>query len=387
MSDKRRHIRVGVFVVVGTALLAGAIFALGLARAFRETITAETYVDESVQGLNEGSPVRFRGVEIGSVSTITFLTSEYPRPPDDEQLQLAARLVLVRFELESEKLAGALISDVDAIRSMVDRGLRIKLASTGLTGIAYLEMSYSDAEEEPPLDIWWRPRSVYIPAARSTFTRLTDSAQGIVSDLEDAELALLVRDAGTLLTTGTGLVNDLRALVSEVQGAVAGQDLARGVRDGIDAIAELRSASAELRQLLASVNQTLTPDDLRAVMANVQETLHALRTASGSIATLTTGLTEALPPETLDRIVADAAGSVAAVRAGAERLPGTIRAANQALRRLGDVVATTQTDLDRILDDLSGIAANLRQLAASARAYPSQIPFGSPPPRIQYEDR
>ena len=55
---------------------------------FRPRIYIETYVDASVQGVDVGSPVKFRGVPIGRVSAIKFTFNEYGSPEPGGSVQL-----------------------------------------------------------------------------------------------------------------------------------------------------------------------------------------------------------------------------------------------------------------------------------------------------------
>src|SRR5205814_304905 len=66
------HWKLGLFVVGTIAVMVGTTFWLG-ARGFRrESFPAVTYFDESVQGLEVGSPLKFRGVTVGTVADITI---------------------------------------------------------------------------------------------------------------------------------------------------------------------------------------------------------------------------------------------------------------------------------------------------------------------------
>ena len=64
MSAEARYFRVGLFVFVGLAAIAGTALVLGGRSFFAEKVTFETYFEESVQGLEVGSPVKLRGVGI-----------------------------------------------------------------------------------------------------------------------------------------------------------------------------------------------------------------------------------------------------------------------------------------------------------------------------------
>jgi len=60
-----RFIRVGSFALGGARAVRAVILALGGSRWFRRSAILETYFDESVQGLDIGSKVKYRGVVLG----------------------------------------------------------------------------------------------------------------------------------------------------------------------------------------------------------------------------------------------------------------------------------------------------------------------------------
>jgi ABC-type transporter Mla subunit MlaD len=63
------HWKLGLFVLVGLFVMFGALFWLGARRFQRTSFPAVSYFDESVQGLDVGSPVKFRGVTVGTSPT------------------------------------------------------------------------------------------------------------------------------------------------------------------------------------------------------------------------------------------------------------------------------------------------------------------------------
>jgi paraquat-inducible protein B len=70
MAAPTNHYKLGLFVILGIAATIATAFALGARSMQKETVTYYTYFNESVQGLDPGSPVKFRGVTIGHVKAI-----------------------------------------------------------------------------------------------------------------------------------------------------------------------------------------------------------------------------------------------------------------------------------------------------------------------------
>ncbi|RPJ21639.1 MAG: MCE family protein, partial [Desulfobacteraceae bacterium] len=70
MSKPVNKTMIGLFVVGAIVLAVVAIGVLGSGKLFKESIPYVMVFEGSVKGLNVGSPVVFRGVKIGAVSSI-----------------------------------------------------------------------------------------------------------------------------------------------------------------------------------------------------------------------------------------------------------------------------------------------------------------------------
>src|SRR5205807_5729109 len=91
------HWKLGLFVLLAVGTMLGALFWLGARRFRRESFRAVSYFDESVQGLDVGSPVKFRGVTVGTVADITIA-------PDHRHVQVTSNIyvdALVRLSLRT----------------------------------------------------------------------------------------------------------------------------------------------------------------------------------------------------------------------------------------------------------------------------------------------
>jgi phospholipid/cholesterol/gamma-HCH transport system substrate-binding protein len=77
MSAKANEFKIGIFVVSALGIGFVAVVALGAGQVFRQKILFETYLNESVQGLEVGAPVKYRGVQVGNVESIGFAEEGY----------------------------------------------------------------------------------------------------------------------------------------------------------------------------------------------------------------------------------------------------------------------------------------------------------------------
>ncbi len=165
MSTPANHWKLGLFVVVGFCLAAATVVFLSARSLKKATVTYETFFDESVQGLEIGSPVKFRGVTIGTVSVIRVA-------PDHRHVEAA-------FELDVKDLHGLGLSDSKHpgrnTRMVVPDDVRIQLDSAGITGVKYLLIDYFNPTLYPPPALPFPVPKNYIPATPSLIKNLEDS--------------------------------------------------------------------------------------------------------------------------------------------------------------------------------------------------------------------
>ena len=70
MASQKTKFALGLFVTCGIGMVFLAVIWLGMSRYFKNGRYYATYFNESVQGFNVDSPVKYRGVSIGRVERI-----------------------------------------------------------------------------------------------------------------------------------------------------------------------------------------------------------------------------------------------------------------------------------------------------------------------------
>jgi paraquat-inducible protein B len=169
MSKPANKTMIGAFVVGAVVLAVTAVVLFGSGKFFRKTEPWLTFFQGSVKGLNVGSPVVFRGVQIGQVTDIIVGF-------DPTQLEV---LIPVFFEIDPEKFKdiGRRVetSDADMHKALISRGLRAQLQIQSLvTGQLLINIDfYPDTpaqligidqfRDKMPLEDWWEIPSVSTP--------------------------------------------------------------------------------------------------------------------------------------------------------------------------------------------------------------------------------
>ena len=121
MASQRTKFTVGIFISFGIGIAVLAFIWLGMSRFFEKGKFYATYFNESVQGLDVDSAVKYRGVAIGRVMSIDVA-------PDE-------RLIQVILKIETGQ---KLTKDIVA-----------QLKSVGITGSMFVEL---DRKKEGELD-------------------------------------------------------------------------------------------------------------------------------------------------------------------------------------------------------------------------------------------
>jgi paraquat-inducible protein B len=187
MSRDQSHYKLGLFVILSAtaAVLAGVL--LGAAGLRKETVRYHSYFNESVQGLDVGSPVKFRGVTIGSVFDIAIA-------PDH-------RMVDVVSELDTKEVKRMGLTEAGAkhgsVRFAIPPDLRAQLGSQGITGVKFIAIDFFDVRGNPAPNLpFATPPQHYIPAAPSMMKNLEDSitkAMDRLPEMVDAVVTIMAR--------------------------------------------------------------------------------------------------------------------------------------------------------------------------------------------------
>jgi phospholipid/cholesterol/gamma-HCH transport system substrate-binding protein/paraquat-inducible protein B len=228
MSTKANHFKIGVFIITTIVLVVVCIIVLSAGALTRDVVAMETYIDESVQGLSVGSPVKRRGVQIGTVSAISFVSQEYTRSLSSTDLDKFSKYVMVTMAIDRATFPD-IVGKYDTLaRKRIDQwvkgnGLRLKLSYEGITGIAYLEVDYVDPKRFPPMELAWEPKTFYIPSAPSLLANFTQSVDTIFQMLNDIDFAGVAESMNNALITFDQAVKDAQVdkLRKEMLGLLA----------------------------------------------------------------------------------------------------------------------------------------------------------------------
>jgi paraquat-inducible protein B len=290
---------VGGFVLGAIVLALVGIAVFGSGRLFRETHPFVLYFSGSVNGLNPGAPVKFKGVEVGSVQRIQVL---FEQTASDVSIP-------VYIELDADKLARAGVHGEftpDSIHNAIDQGLRGRLEPQSLvTGLLFVNLDYfPDAEAHY---IGAADAVVpEIPTVPQTIEEATEVVKQILTRLGELDLKALVESA-------TGTLEALRD--------IAGSEEARRALASLDdTLLSLRELSKQLESTIGPLGKSLqtTAQETQRLEEQLGKTLGAVQQLVQPNSPLTLQLSTALQD------VSAAARSFRQLADSLERNPGAI---------------------------------------------------------------
>jgi len=353
LSQKANYFKLGLFVIGAIVAGVAVLLIIGSGRWLKPRVVMETYFNESVQGLDIGSKMKYRGVTIGEVTRISFTYTKYEL---DRPMSQRKRYVLVEAQLEPRLVGGRVANDIASPASVkieVERGLRVHLAPQGITGTNYLELDYVDTLPAPVVPIDWEPENIYIPSTPSTVSTFVSAASEILDRLHRLDIESTVANLNKLLVTATSRVEGIDSAgiskgvtdvaqrtdrtLAKIEKTLDGIAAKKLSDEAVGLIAELRQTNGELKTFLANPSFRKLPDDTSAALASVRQLV------------------------------------------GDPRLPQSIAHLERTLARLDRIFGAGEADLSTTFDNLRQITDNLRDLSEDAKRYPSNLLFGAPP--------
>ena len=224
---------IGGFVVGGFVVLLAAIVVVGGSKLFQHPVEFICMFPGNVNGLRVGAPVKFRGVQIGSVASIQLRLppSEGTEKPNSE-FRIPVIIEIDRSLLTRSGGNGAALQTA-GFEQLIDQGLRAQLTIDSLlTGLLYVDL---DIHPSAPATLALEPGGPLreIPTVPTKLEAIQAEATKVIAKLDEIDLP----------------------------------GLAKSISSAADSIHDV-AASPQLKSTLASLNRT--SDEMRATLVEVR---------------------------------------------------------------------------------------------------------------------
>ena len=286
-----------MFVMAASIIAVAAVMVFGAAKFFSRTENFISFFSESVNGLDVGAPLKYKGVKIGKVEGIFISSSK----------NIKESSVSVVYSIDIDQLRRKTGTDFkdysDWMDEQIAEGLRAKLNYQSIvTGMLYIELDFiADKGEKYDLK-YGGTRFKEIPAAKSGLSELAKGFEKTMADVAKIDFAGIGQNVHSAIVKVNEKLDaiDAKAIsdnaVSALKGVddlVRNRDVAEAVKkldallsdsDALvnDARAELKnfsssgaSLAARLDEVLSNVNSVVAPQSpLRYQIAVLVKTMN-----------------------------------------------------------------------------------------------------------------
>jgi phospholipid/cholesterol/gamma-HCH transport system substrate-binding protein len=319
MARKTSKFMIGLFVTIGILIGMVAVVWLGASKYFEKGKTYVTYFDESVQGLQVDSAVKYRGVEAGRVERIRVA-------PDNRLIEVVMKINL-RGKLEREYVA--------------------QLKAAGITGIVFVELDRKETDKpDPSPKITFASQYPVIPSKPSDVKQLLTGIDNVIQSLNKIDTQGISDQIKSTLKV-------LESVVASLNNVVGSVDKALGTGKLEEAIVEVKNTLLKVQNFVSDAQKDLQAMNLGKSGTNIESATARLDKIMNS------GEIEAVLAE-----VKDAAKNMNQLVEGLDK---------RSLAITNNIKATSE--------NLKRASESLEMLTERVYASPSDLLFGEPPPR------
>jgi paraquat-inducible protein B len=290
MSKKPSSTLIGLFTLIGLLIAGSAIVMLGAGKYFEKSHKILLYFDKSVNGLQVGSDVRFGGVRIGRVSSISVII-------DTKENRKIIPVVVELTEKDLTNIAGGGKGSLDfsseeGVELAVKQGLRAGMKQQSLvTGQLYVEFDIVPDEEG---FVYQQKGAKPYPIIPTIATEMDEMIAGISDGLKKINEL----DLGSLISEMRDVLTNLNKKIADVNLTEINENLTEITRDvreitGDEKLAtsmkNLDGALVEIRELSKKANQNIDPilTEIKTLTETTRESLKKMEATAEQLSKVT----------------------------------------------------------------------------------------------------
>ena len=350
MASKKTAFAVGLFMIVGLTLAVIAIIWLGMSNYFEKGRNYVAYFDESVQGLDKDSPVKYRGVSVGRVKSVRLA-------PD-------ATLIEVLLTIEQ---------DVKLESDMVGQ-----LKSVGITGIMFIEIDRKKEGEPDYLPKISFGTDYPILRTRPSGIKMLmdgmDAVLSLVNELDTKGISNKVKSGFDKISQAVEEAR-FKEISANIQSVSAKIDAMLDVEKWNKIIASVENTAQSLDTLTANADRTLNDirKDIGGISANANKTVLNINNTVTDVDRII-----AKNEKELTAAISDFKGSVKNIDTFMKQGAGLIQSSDVKVSALQRHLLVTLQNLEKASENLNNLLEHLSE-------QPSQLIFGEPVPSKKSE--
>lgn len=241
MARKTSKFMIGLFVTIGVLIGLIAVVWLGASKYFEKGGTYVTYFDESVQGLQKDSTVKYRGVDVGRVEKI--------RVAADNNLIEVVIKVNLKGELQRTHIA--------------------QLKPAGITGIVFIELDRKGpGEQDLSPKISFASEYPIIASKPSDISQILAGVREVLENLKKI-------DAGAISEGIVSTVANLNGVITKVDHALAEKRLDEIIIEVKNTLVRFQNFAANIEGEIQTLNLAKTGAHVESATAKIEKIVHS----------------------------------------------------------------------------------------------------------------
>ena len=246
MSNKGNKYKVGLLTIISVILLLVVLVSLGILSTFKTHYKFITIVHSSVQGLEKGAKVKYKGVMIGKVTDIKInadggdiiIYMEMDPKAIESQISKAAKEK--KFGDDKQELFKKFLT------AKVEKGLRCQLRYGGITGDLYIEIGIYDPEKYPLKDYKFPNENyAYLPSVPPVLIEnIMGTFQEALEKIASIDVNKIVADIDRTINNANNTLNEIDKGIKDAKIA----KLSDSMKDFLDTSRQTMKEVSELRK-------------------------------------------------------------------------------------------------------------------------------------------
>lgn len=332
MATVKTKLAVGLFVVAGFIMVIFAVIWLGMSNYLEKGKFYVAYFDESVQGLDRDSPVKYRGVSIGKVYSIGVA-------PD-------ANLIEVVLKIETGL--------------KLDKSIVAQLKAVGITGIMFVEL-----EKKRPDDTLVSPGRSFesshpvIDTRPSEIKKIMEAVNDILQEFKRMDVS--------------GVLKSLRSMFAKLEQTLDD--------------AQLKLLSREMQLAMRDIRRSMNPEEWTSTLDSVgtaADNIDALAAESRKTVTTANATLESysrLADDNKDELHA----LLSDLRTALDNINKLAGNSNELVLQSNQEIINLMGEIRKSLREYDKAGKNLNRFLEQIADHPSQLFLGEPPPKETVE--
>ncbi len=287
----------GLFVTLGIVLGVAVIIWIGASKYFEKGDRYVTYFDESVQGLQRDSAVKYRGVDVGRIEDIRVA-------PDNRLIEVVMKINL-KEDVEKNSVA--------------------YLRVAGITGIVFIELDRKDPESpdlSPKLE--FASRYPIIPSRPSQIRQIFSGIDDIIEKIKRLDLE--------------DVASSFKATGKAAENLFGGPQMTKTLQN-------LESISTSIDQTAARIETLTTSGKLEGILEDTRPTLAEARSLITATRDEIKALKLAETAEKTNRVVDNLSRTSRTTARDIQIMSDNLKRTSETLERLADRLESNPSDL------------------------------------------